>query len=206
MTRPYSIQFDRAKFKDAVLYICSTCEPELLGAVKLNKVLYLADMFRFAVEGTPLTGAPYRKRPFGPTTDALLPTIRELEEDGALKVAEQDYFGYKKKMYLSLRKPDIHRFNSDEIAWLNEVVDFVCRGNSAKTISEFTHNRAWEVVEAGEEIPYHNAFYFFPTFVSQETVEWGLKQAAQIETEKSKRSEMEHTNLVDFRKRMARAN
>lgn len=201
----YSIQFDRAKFKEAVFHICASCDAQNLGAVKLNKVLYLADMIRFAVEGRPITGATYRKRPYGPTTDALLPTLRELQRDGALKIEAGDYFGYQKTNYLPQRESHPTRLTSEELDWLNEAVDFVCHGNTAKTISEFTHNRAWEVVESGAVIPYHNAFYFFPTVPSLETIEWGMRQAAEIEDQATGKQGLEYSTPAAFRERLAKA-
>ncbi len=201
----YSIQFDRAKFKEAVFHICASCDAQNLGAVKLNKVLYLADMFRFAVEGHPITGATYRKRPYGPTTDALLPALRELAHDGSLKIETGDYFGYRKTNYLPQRESRPTRLSAEELKWLNEAIDFVCHGNTAKTISDFTHNRAWEMVESGAVIPYHNVFYFFPTIPSLETVEWGIEQAKAFESQRSKRSEVELKPLAALRKRLAQA-
>ena len=58
------MQFDRAKLKTVILYVCSRCEPAQLGAVKLHKVLYFTDMLHYAHAGTAVTGATYRERPF----------------------------------------------------------------------------------------------------------------------------------------------
>jgi hypothetical protein len=38
------VQFDPTKFKELILFICGSCEPSQLGAVKLHKILYLADL------------------------------------------------------------------------------------------------------------------------------------------------------------------
>jgi hypothetical protein len=108
------MQFDRAKLKTVILYTCVKCDPSRLGAVKLNKVLYYADMLRYAETGTPLTGATYRKLPFGPTCDQLNSTLAELVGEGAIEPRESQYFGYRKKEYISRRSPDIERMNVDE--------------------------------------------------------------------------------------------
>jgi hypothetical protein len=50
-----NVQFDRAKFKDTVHYICGKCPADELGKVKLHKTLYFADMIHFVDTGTPLT-------------------------------------------------------------------------------------------------------------------------------------------------------
>jgi hypothetical protein len=143
------MQFDREKLKAVVLYVCSRSEPSQLGAVKLHKVLYYADMIQYAVSGTPITGALYRKRQLGPTCDALLPILRELEQADALRVREVDYFGYLKKEYEIVATPDMRRLTSAEVSLIDEVIDFVCRQNTAKTISEFSHGIPWEIAEFG---------------------------------------------------------
>jgi hypothetical protein len=197
-------QFDRTKFKNLVLYVCTNCDPDRLGAVKLNKVLYFADMVRFAGTGTPLTGARYRKRPHGPTTDALLPTLRELAQEGAIQIEEMDYFGYRKKVYIPRRAPDASFFNAQEKELIGDIIQFVCYNNTAKTISELSHNAAWEAAEFGAEIPYHTAIYLFPSIVSEEAKEWARREVAEIETQRSQGREVVYTPLRQVREKMAR--
>ena len=59
------ITFDEDKFSKVVHSVCSKCEPDRLGNVKLHKILYFADMLNFAASGTPRTGADYVKQRFG---------------------------------------------------------------------------------------------------------------------------------------------
>ncbi len=195
-------QFDREKFKSVVHYVCATCEPSQLGAVKLNKVLYFSDMVHFATRGVPITGAAYRKRQFGPATNQLLPVLRELYEFGAIDIEEVDYFGYLKKQYTSCRPPNTARLNADEKALLDDAIDFVCRNNTAKTISEFSHNRAWEIAEPGAELPYHSAFLMFPVQVSQEAFEWAANEAKEIETKTARGESLVRRDFQSFRSRV----
>lgn len=199
---PESFQFDREKFKALVHYVCATCPADQLGAVKLNKVLYFSDMIHFATRGAPVTGATYRKRPLGPTTDQLLSAICELERAGAIYVEDVNYFGYIKKQYSSLTQPDISRLNDDERALVDEVIDFVCRNNTARTISEFSHNRAWEIAEPGAEIPYHTAFLMFPTHVSPEAFEWAARERKDIEGKAARGEPLVRRSFRDFRGRV----
>jgi Antitoxin SocA-like, Panacea domain len=198
-----NFQFDRNKFKKLILYICARADPTKLGAVKLNKVLYFVDMVRFAATGTPITGSPYRKRPYGPTSDAVLPMLRELEREGSISIEEMNYFGYRKKVYITKEKQDATFLSADEAALVEDAIDFVCYNNTAKTISELSHNRAWEMVEFGEEIPYYTAIYLFPSIVSEEAIEWANSEAERIEAQRSKGSTMDYVSLRDFRSKMA---
>jgi hypothetical protein len=159
------MQFDREKLKAVILYVCWKSEPSLLGAVKLNKILYYADMIHYALSGAPITGAIYRKRQFGPTCDALLPILRELEQTNSLRVREVDYFGYRKQEYEVTGLPDMQRLKVAESSLIDDIVDFVCRQNTAKTISELSHGIPWEIVEFGDVLPYHSAIHLFPNQV-----------------------------------------
>lgn len=195
-------QFDRQKFKEVILYVCSCCRSEDLGAVKLHKVLYFSDMLHFAAQGTPITGSTYRKRPFGPTSDDLLPALRELERAGDLKTERMAYYGYWKTSFVPLRLPEVARLNEHERGLLDEVIEFVCRNNTAKTISDFSHNRAWERAEFGAELPYNSAFYLIPTQVSEEAKEWASSEVRRLETQGSDNNTLGRRSFADFRSRL----
>jgi len=196
------MQFDRAKLKAAILYICSECEANQLGSVKLHKVLYFADMLHYAFVGIPITGATYRKRPFGPTCDELLPTLRDLNNQGAIRTRDVDYFGYIKREYIAVDSAEIDRFNRTEKAILDEMISFVCRDNSAKTISEFSHNRAWDLAEYGDVLPYTSVFHIIPTEVSPETMEWAEAEVKKLEDQKSAGRALGSISFGDFRRRV----
>jgi len=196
------MQFDRAKLKAAILYTCGRCEAHQLGSVKLHKVLYYADMLHYAFVGTPITGSTYRKRPFGPTCDELLPALRELNKQGAIDIRDVDYFGYVKREYIAVESPETHRFSNIEKGILDEVIEFVCFSNSAKTISEFSHNRAWEIAEFGEVLPYNSVFHIFPSEVSPETMEWATAEVKKLEDQRSSGTALGSISFGDFRRRV----
>ncbi|WP_342359901.1 Panacea domain-containing protein [Terrarubrum flagellatum] len=196
------IQFDRAKLKAVILYTCEKCQPSRLGAVKLHKVLYFSDMLRYAGEGSAITGATYRKRKLGPTCDQLLPTLRELETDGALEIRDADYFGYKKKEFIAKAAPDLERLNAAELALLDEVIEFVCENNSAKTISDYSHNAAWDMTDFGAVISYPSVFHLFPNQVSTEALDWSVAEVTKIEDLKSQGRALGNASYRAFRSRV----
>jgi hypothetical protein len=203
MVRKYlEFQFDRSKFKECVLYICSRCDASNLGSVKLHKTLYFADMLRYVWQGHPITGETYQKSRLGPTSRHLHWTLKLLEREDAIEVRKVPYFGYLKSEYLPRRQPNLACLAPDEVALLDEVIDFVCRNNTAKDISELRHSRAWEITALGEEIPYHTAFLIFPSVVSEEAMEWAEGEAQDIEDQRSKSNPVGYTSLADFRGRI----
>ncbi|WP_159730047.1 Panacea domain-containing protein [Methylosinus sp. Ce-a6] len=199
------MQFDVEKLENLVIYACRKAERSALGAVKLHKVLYFSDMLFYAEHGTAITGATYRKRPFGPTCDVLLSSLRSLEKRGAIRIHEVDYFGYLKKEFESLTQPELSRFSELEIALVDEVVDFVCNENSAKTISDFSHNRAWESVEFGDVIRYNSVFSIFPTDVSPEAIEWAKAEVERLASARSSKASVARHDFRDFRDRVLQA-
>jgi hypothetical protein len=199
------MQFDRAKFKDVVLYTCHKCDRSQLGAVKLNKVLYFLDMIRYAWTGAPVTGAVYKKRKHGPTTDYLLPALRELTAERKLQINDVNFFGFTKKDYVALVEPDIARLGKEEIVLLDQVIEFVCSGNTAKTISEYSHQTPWELVEFGQEIPYHSAFLLYPSEVSLEALEWAEAEANAIADQGARSEPLAYTDSSVFRRRLREA-
>lgn len=199
------MQYDPQKLKEAVLYIAAKCSPETLGAVKLHKILYFSDMIKFATEGTPLTGATYRKRPNGPMCQQLNGLLDELRNDNSLEVKSVDYFGYMKKEFIAKRDFDSSRFTSFEIALLDDLISFVCTEHSAKSISEFSHQAPWSLVDFGEEIDYLSSFLLFPDEASDESMKWAESMGPEIETERSKKDTLGYKDGRDFRSRVLEA-
>jgi len=179
-------QFDRAKFKELALYVAWKSRPENLGAVKYNKVLYYADMLHYVMTGHPITGATYRKRERGPTTDQLLPALRDLSSEGAVEINDVPFYGFKKKEYRAQREPELTRFSAEEISLIDDVIQFVCDGHTAKAISELSHNLAWQATKDGDVIPYFTAFLMYPVQVSEAAIEASKGEASEIEDQRNK--------------------
>ena len=145
------------KFKTLVHYVCWKCssDPASLGAVKLNKVLWFADVIAFAETGASLTNARYVKQKFGPVPKAILPVLRELVEEENLKIDMVDYYGHLKRQYTALSGPNMSLFTDDEVTKIDEIVEAITQRHTAGSISEFTHDDIWKLANIGEEIPLH---------------------------------------------------
>ena len=171
-------QLDREKMKEAILLIASECPPERLGNVKLHKALYFADMLTFLHVGCPLTGDEYLKQKFGPTARHLSIVVNELEREGRIKVSTEEYYGMFKKNYVPTGDVKITRLSEIEIKLLKDMSEFVC-GYSAKEVSEFSHNAAWEMMDPGEVIPYFTALQLVPEEITDSDRQWALESARE---------------------------
>ena len=152
--------FAKEKFKSLVHYICWRCQsdPSKLGAVKLNKILWLSDFISYHESGQSITGARYVRRKFGPVPGDILPALEELEAEGALTIRDTTFHGKKKKEYCVHKDPSTQVFDDTELELINKVITYICESHTAKSISEESHDHIWESAEDGEEIPYFTIF------------------------------------------------
>lgn len=194
-----SQQFDREKFKDVVHYIVARTEAHELGKVKLHKALYFADMLWFIYKGVALTGAEYRKQPMGPCASHLTWALSALETEGRIKTTKEWYFGYEKYRFTLLAPAELSRLDQDARALLDEAIDFVCRDNTARTISELSHTRAWDLVGMGKVMPYASAMHLLPTEVEEIDIEWAAERASEIAATRSKGASVQRRSFADFR-------
>jgi transcriptional regulator with XRE-family HTH domain len=101
-----------SKFKNILLYLLEHCagKPNV-GETVLYKLLYFSDFNHFEEHEQFLTGATYRKLPFGPVPYHLDHVLEKMIAGGELQKVKTDYFGYPQTRYLPLKKAD----SSDEI-------------------------------------------------------------------------------------------
>jgi hypothetical protein len=171
----------RQKFKTLVHYVCSqrADSPATLGAVKLNKILWLSDLKAFYKLGQSITGARYIKRQFGPVPAAILPVLAELENEGVLTIRNVEHFGKQKKEYI------VHQYASDdfllpeELKIVKKTINIVCDEHTATSISYASHDHIWKAAEDGEEIP-HFTVFAQPGSITAADREWARMQLESV--------------------------
>lgn len=148
------------KFKNVLLYILERCagKPNV-GETVLYKLLYFSDFNYYELYEEHLTGAKYRKLPYGPVPQKLDAIIHQMIENGQLKRIKTSYFGKTQIRYIPLINSDLKLLNGAE----KEVIDKVIEQYSdwsATAISNYSHqDMPWLASKEGEEINYELAFY-----------------------------------------------
>lgn len=148
------------KFKHALLYILEHCagKPNV-GETVLYKLLYFADFNYYELYEEHLTGARYRKLPFGPVPQKLDTIVGQMIRKNELQRIKTGYQGYPQTRYIPLVKPDLTLLKASE----KEVIDKVIvqyADWSAAAISDYSHkDMPWLASKEGEEIDYELAFY-----------------------------------------------
>ena len=148
------------KFENILLYILERCagKPNV-GETVLYKLLYFADFNYYELYEEHLTGAKYRKLPYGPVPQKLDTIIGQMLEKNQVERLKTEYHGYPQTRYFPLIKPDLTLLKASE----KEVIDKVIHQYSdwsAAAISTYSHkDMPWLASKEGEEIDYELAFY-----------------------------------------------
>jgi transcriptional regulator with XRE-family HTH domain len=154
-----------SKFKNVLLYILERCagKPNV-GETVLYKLLYFSDFNYYELYEEHLTGAKYRKLPYGPVPQKIDTIIGQMIEKGQLQRVKTAYHGYPQTRYLPLVKADLTELRASEKEVIDRVIEHMSDW-SASAISTYSHNdMPWLASKEGEEISYELVFYREPPF------------------------------------------
>jgi hypothetical protein len=168
----------REKFKELILYIAQESEGDsTFGATKLNKILFFCDFLSFRAYGESITEQRYFKLPFGPAPRALVPVVKELEEEQACIKVRRSRFGLPQEAIIVKREANLDVFKPRDVALVDHVLRRL-RDNDATEVSELSHEFiGWQLAGDREDIPYETIFLGDPRRVtlSEEEVTYGLQ-------------------------------
>ena len=153
------------KFKNVLLYILERCagKPNV-GETVLYKLLYFSDFNYYELYEEHLTGAKYRKLPYGPVPQKLDTIIGQMIEKGQLQRIKTEYHGYPQTRYLPLEKADLTELKASEKEIIDRVIEQMSDW-SAAMLSNYSHgDKPWKASKDGEEINYELAFYRRPPY------------------------------------------
>lgn len=177
------ISFDREKFKELVHYVCSAgVDPSLLGATKLNKILWLSDLLSYLNNGRSLTGELYLKRQYGPVPGHILSVLEELEADGKVSVRKLTQYGFPKTEYISFEAPDLDWLSDAQKKLVDDVIADICHNYTAGSIRDFSHTQVYDAAKTGENIPHFAMLMVGMGEINEDDIQWAHgfleKQAA----------------------------
>jgi len=167
------------KFKALVHFIVDECQdqPSRLGATRLNKALWYADVIAYKLNGVSITGDSYVKREKGPVPKFILATLRELVSEGKVAIKEPEY-PFDVRKFLSLETAATDTLSHEEIELAREILSIVC-GHTATDISDMTHDQVWEAARIGEEIPLHATLAGLEGAITDNVLSWADDRIAE---------------------------
>ncbi len=148
------------KFKNVLLYILERCagKPNV-GETVLYKLLYFSDFNYYELYEEHLTGAKYRKLPYGPVPQKLDAIIGQMMKKGMIQRIKTEYFDKMQTRYIPLVKADLTELKASEKEVIDKVIEQLSDW-SAAAISNYSHkDMPWVASNEGEEINYELAFY-----------------------------------------------
>ncbi|MDO8316070.1 MAG: DUF4065 domain-containing protein [Flavobacterium sp.] len=153
------------KFKNILLYILERCagKPNV-GETVLYKLLYFSDFNYYELYEEHLTGANYRKLPYGPVPQNLDIIMNNMIENNQVQRFKTEYHGYPQTRYLPLEKADLTGLLASEKEVIDKVIEQMSDW-SASAVSNYSHKDIpWMASKDGEEINYELVFYREPPF------------------------------------------
>ena len=177
------------KFKNVLLYILEKCagKPNV-GETVLYKLLYFSDFDYYELYEEHLTGASYRKLPYGPVPQKLDSIISQMIKAGQLQRVKTEYYGLQQTRYLPLVKANLAGLKASEKTIIDRVIEQMSDW-SASAISNYSHkDLPWLATKEGDEINYELSFTEMLLFLPETT----------------KKKQMNFDELAEFRKDLRR--
>jgi hypothetical protein len=147
------------KLKELILYVAQRCERHhFFGTIKLNKILLYSDWNSYLRRGQGVTGIAYVKDIFGPVPRGMSLLVERMEADRDVVVLHRPMADLTiQDRVVARREPVLSMFDPEDIAIVNEVIDWI-RPMAARKVSDLTHKSVgWNTTHFGEEIPYSAA-------------------------------------------------
>lgn len=135
-------------------YVIARTEPSELGAKKLNKILWFADLEHYRFYGSSVTGLDtYIRMPDGPVPDGITEALSLLKRTGRIAERPAQTHAYGRRELVWLREPDLSDFDAPAIDVLNRVIERV-RRQPAGSVSDVTDDDPlWQELEDGDAMP-----------------------------------------------------
>jgi hypothetical protein len=145
-----SIMDDLEKLKRLIHYVAWRAgKQDWFGATKLYKVLWFADARRFVLTKQSITGAVYIREKYGPVPKYGAKARAQLQNEKAISESKEGDL----TRIIALKPPDVSLFSKDELETVDYWIQHIDKDHTAKSISEESHDYAWQIAKMGEELP-----------------------------------------------------
>jgi len=148
------------KFMNVLLYLLEKCagKPNV-GEKLISKLLYFADFNYYELYEEHLTGATYKKVPYGPIPKDFVVIIEKMIETKRIKRIKTDYHKSKQIRYIPLKKSNLEELKASEKEVLDRVIEQFSNW-SISAIDEYCQkDLPWLVSKEGEDINYEYSLY-----------------------------------------------
>ncbi len=153
--------------------IANTC-PDL-GATRLCKVMWLADVLHYRRHGRSVSGQEsYKRMPRGPVPNGFYDALDGLEKRKAIRKKPVTVFNFTRNEFHVLKPANKNWFSGSAQEALHEAIEAI-RPLRAIEASEDTHDSLWEESEDGQQMLI-SAAAIVPAKVLPKDIEWARQE------------------------------
>ena len=135
----------------AVHYVIAKVDPGKLGHVKLNKILWCADLEHYRWHGVTITGLQHYARTLhGPMSQDIVRAVGRLAREGKAEERTVTVTDYTRRQMVSLQHPDISMFTSVQIGILNQMIDVIVPLTASQLSRMNRDDPLWNELENNE--------------------------------------------------------
>jgi hypothetical protein len=129
-------------------YVIARADSGKLGYVKLNTILWYADLGYYRRRGVSMTGLrEYTRTPDGPMSKDVLRAVGRLVKAGKVAEPTVKLVGYSRRDMVCLDPPDVFAFTSDETAILNQMIRVIAPLTAIQLRAVTQNDPLWQELE-----------------------------------------------------------
>jgi len=152
-------KYNKNKFKNAVLYIAKNGGNDV-GKKKLAKILYFIDFTLYELKKKSLTKMDYTKENYGPMPEPKIfyTALGDLKKEKTIKIGKSTSTIMLEKIE-AREKPNMNVFDEEELKVVKDITEKYRLYNAGELEKIAQSEPPYKMVNYGEKIPYHLAFY-----------------------------------------------
>ena len=152
----------------AVHYVIAKANSSKLGHVKLNKILWCADLEHYRWHGVTITGLQHYARTLhGPISQDIVRAVGRLAREDKVEERTVTVTGYTRREMASLQDPDISMFTGKQIDILDQMIDVIVLLTANQLSRMNRDDPLWNELENNEAMAVATASIITPPLAPQ---------------------------------------
>jgi antitoxin SocA-like protein len=142
---------DGRRVAAVVHYVIAKANSSKLGHVKLNKILWFADLEHYRRHGVTITGLQHYARTLhGPMSQDIVRAVGRLAREGKVEERTVTVSNYTRRQMVSLQHPDISAFTGAQIGLLDQMIKVIAPLTASQLSRTNRDDPLWNELENNE--------------------------------------------------------
>jgi len=144
---------DGQRVAAAVHYVIAKAAPGKLGHVKLNKILWCADLEHYRCGSVTITGLQHSARTlYGPMSQDIVGAVGRLASEGKVEERTVTVTDYTRREMICLQDPDISEFTGAQIDILDQMINAIVPLSASQLSRMNRDDPLWNELENNEDM------------------------------------------------------